>query len=416
MKNFYYDKGTMFVEKIAMKSIAESYGTPSYIYSRAALTNNFLSYLEALDNQPHKICYSVKANSNIAVLGILAKLGAGFDIVSGGELERVILAGGDPKKIIFSGVGKTPEEMRRAIELGVHCFNVESEAELKVLNDVAQSCKKIAPVSLRVNPDVDANTHPYISTGLRENKFGIDIKKALGVYLKTKKMKSLKIIGVDCHIGSQLIETAPFIDALKRVLVLVDNLQEHGIHIEHLDIGGGLGVCYKDEKPPQIRDYVKEIVSNLEGRNITLILEPGRSIVADAGVLLTKIEYLKPGEEKNFAVIDAAMNDMIRPALYQAWLAVELVTGNKDLPKKWDIVGPICETGDFIAKDRLLAIRQGDLLCVRSAGAYGFSMSSNYNSRCKAAEIMVDGNNMYEIRKRETVQYLVRGESLLPNE
>jgi diaminopimelate decarboxylase len=250
---------------------------------------------------------------------------------------------------------------------------------------------------LRVNPDVDANTHPYISTGLRENKFGIDIKKALDVYLKIKRLKSLKIIGVDCHI-------------------LVDNLQEHGIHIEHLDIGGGLGVCYKDEKPPQIRDYVKEIVSNLEGRNITLILEPGRSIVADAGVLLTKVEYLKPGEEKNFAVIDAAMNDMIRPALYQAWLAVELVTDNKDLPKKWDIVGPICETGDFIAKDRLLAIRQGDLLCVRSAGAYGFSMSSNYNSRCKAAEIMVDGNNMYEIRERETVQDLVRGESLLPNE
>ena len=416
MKHFYYDKGVMFVEKIAMESIAERYGTPSYVYSRAALTNNFLSYLKALDNQPHKICYSVKANSNIAVLGILAKLGAGFDIVSGGELERVIIAGGDPKKIIFSGVGKKPEEMQRALELGVHCFNVESEAELEVLNSVAESCKKIASISLRVNPDVDANTHPYISTGLRENKFGIDIKKALGVYLKVRQMKFLKIIGVDCHIGSQLTETAPFIDALKRVLVLVDSLLEHDIHIEHLDIGGGLGVCYKDEKPPQIKDYVKEIVSNLGERNITLILEPGRSIVADAGVLLTKIEYLKPGEEKNFAVIDAAMNDMIRPALYQAWLAVEPVTTNEGSTKKWDIVGPICETGDFIAKDRSLAIRQGDLLCVRSAGAYGFSMSSNYNSRGKAAEIMVDGNIMYEIRKRETTQDLIRGESLLPNQ
>jgi len=416
MKHFYYDKGVMFVEKIAMESIAERYGTPSYVYSRAALTNNFLSYLKALDNQPHKICYSVKANSNIAVLGVLAKLGAGFDIVSGGELERVIIAGGDPKKIIFSGVGKKPEEMQRALELGVHCFNVESEAELEVLNGVAESCKKIASISLRVNPDVDANTHPYISTGLRENKFGIDIKKALEVYLKVRQMKFLKIIGVDCHIGSQLTETAPFIDALKRVLVLVDSLLEHDIHIEHLDIGGGLGVCYKDEKPPQIKDYVKEIVSNLGERNITLILEPGRSIVADAGVLLTKIEYLKPGEEKNFAVIDAAMNDMIRPALYQAWLAVEPVTTNEDSTKKWDIVGPICETGDFIAKDRSLAIRQGDLLCVRSAGAYGFSMSSNYNSRGKAAEIMVDGNIMYEIRKRETIQDLVRGESLLPNQ
>ena len=416
MKHFYYDKGVMFVEKIAMESIAERYGTPSYVYSRAALTNNFLSYLKALDNQPHKICYSVKANSNIAVLGILAKLGAGFDIVSGGELERVIIAGGDPKKIIFSGVGKKPEEMQRALELGVHCFNVESEAELEVLNSVAESCKKIASISLRVNPDVDANTHPYISTGLRENKFGIDIKKALEVYLKVRQMKFLKIIGVDCHIGSQLTETAPFIDALKRVLVLVDSLLEHDIHIEHLDIGGGLGVCYKDEKPPQIKDYVKEIVSNLGERNITLILEPGRSIVADAGVLLTKIEYLKPGEEKNFAVIDAAMNDMIRPALYQAWLAVEPVTTNEGSTKKWDIVGPICETGDFIAKDRSLAIRQGDLLCVRSAGAYGFSMSSNYNSRGKAAEIMVDGNIMYEIRKRETIQDLVRGESLLPNQ
>ena len=304
--------------------------------------------------------------------------------------------------------------MQRALELGVYCFNVESEAELEVLSDVAKSCGKIAPISLRVNPDVDANTHPYISTGLRENKFGIDIKKALQVYLKIRNMDSLKIIGVDCHIGSQLTETAPFIDALKRILVLVDKLLDHNIQIEHLDIGGGLGVCYKNESPPKIKDYVKEIVTNLGERNLTLLLEPGRSIVANAGVLLSKIEYLKPGKEKNFAIIDAAMNDMIRPALYQAWLAVDPVVLKKDIEHKWDIVGPICETGDFIAKDRLLCLDQGDLLCIGSAGAYGFSMSSNYNSRGKAAEIMVDGDNMYEIRKRESIQDLIRGECILP--
>jgi diaminopimelate decarboxylase len=414
MRNFYYEDGEMFAEKIAMRSIAERYGTPSYIYSRAELTNNFLSYQGALGGKPHMVCYSVKANSNIAVLNVLAKLGAGFDIVSGGELERVVTAGGAPEKIIFSGVGKKPEEMQRALELGVYCFNVESEAELEVLSDVAKSCGKIAPISLRVNPDVDANTHPYISTGLRENKFGIDIKKALQVYLKIRNMDSLKIIGVDCHIGSQLTETAPFIDALKRILVLVDKLLDHNIQIEHLDIGGGLGVCYKNESPPKIKDYVKEIVTNLGERNLTLLLEPGRSIVANAGVLLSKIEYLKPGKEKNFAIIDAAMNDMIRPALYQAWLAVDPVVLKKDIEHKWDIVGPICETGDFIAKDRLLCLDQGDLLCIGSAGAYGFSMSSNYNSRGKAAEIMVDGDNMYEIRKRESIQDLIRGECILP--
>ena len=415
MTYFHYKHGEMFAEKTALESIAQHYGTPTYVYSRLALTNNFLSYQRALHGRPHMVCYSVKANSNIAVLSLLAKLGAGFDIVSGGELERVITAGGDPKKIIFSGVGKKPQEMERALELGINCFNVESDAELDVLNNVARACGKIASVSLRVNPDVDANTHPYISTGLRDNKFGIDINRAPEIYLKAKKMESVKIIGVDCHIGSQLTETAPFIDALERILVLIDKLQEYDIYIDHLDIGGGLGVCYKNEEPPKTEDYVKEIISHLGERDITLILEPGRSITANAGVLLTKVEYLKPGQDKNFAIIDAAMNDMIRPALYQAWLAVEPVTPKVGTPSTWDIVGPICETGDFIAKERSLVVSQGDLLCIQSAGAYGFSMSSNYNSRGRAAEVMVDGDNMYEIRKRETFEDLIHGESLLPD-
>ena len=413
MAHFYYNHGEMFAENVALETMAENYGTPTYVYSRSALTEHFLAYQVALANQSHLICYAVKANSNIAVLNVLAKLGAGFDIVSGGELERVIAAGGDPKKIIFSGIGKKPKEMERALALGIHCFNVESEAELDVLNAVARACGKRAPISLRVNPDVDANTHPYISTGLRENKFGIDIHEVLEVYLKATQMESLDIIGVDCHIGSQLTETEPFIDALSRVLTLVDTLQDHGINLKHLDLGGGLGVCYKDEIPPRIDDYVKELLLHLGKRDLTLILEPGRSIAANAGILLTTVEYLKPGREKNFAIVDAAMNDMIRPALYQAWLAIDPVTPRVGIARKWDVVGPICETGDFIGKDRILIIAQGDLLCIRSAGAYGFSMSSNYNSRGKATEIMVDGDNIHEIRQREHFEDLIRGESLI---
>jgi diaminopimelate decarboxylase len=413
MTYFSYRSGELFAEDVALATIAECYGTPTYVYSRAALTEHFLAYQNALADRAHLVCYAVKANSNIAVLNILAKLGAGFDIVSIGELERVLTAGGDPGKIIFSGVGKKPSEMERALEVGIHCFNVESEAELELLNRVAGACGKIANISLRVNPDVDANTHPYISTGLRENKFGIDIHKALDVYLRAKDMAFLNIVGVDCHIGSQLTETAPFIDALTRVLALVDELDKNGVNLQHLDLGGGLGVCYKDEKPPHPANYIAELRQHLGERDLTLILEPGRSIAANAGVLLTRVEYLKPGQEKNFAIVDVAMNDMIRPALYQAWLTIDPVTPRTGVALTWDIVGPVCETGDFLGKDRTLVIAQGDLLCIGSSGAYGFTMSSNYNSRGRAAEIMVDGSDIHEVRRRETFEDLIRGESLL---
>jgi len=415
MTYFSNRNGELFAEDVALTTIAELYGTPSYVYSRAALTEHFLAYKNALEDCPHLVCYAVKANANIAVLNVLAQLGAGFDIVSVGELERVLAAGGDPSKIIFSGVGKQPIEMERALEVGIHCFNVESEAELHMLDRVARSMGKTANVSLRVNPDVDANTHPYISTGLRENKFGIEIQKALDVYLAAKEMESLNIVGVDCHIGSQLTETAPFIDALTRVLALVDELAENDIELKHLDLGGGLGVCYKDEQPPHPADYIAELRQHLGNRELTIVLEPGRSIAANAGVLLTRVLYLKPGEEKNFAIVDVAMNDMIRPALYQAWLNIDPVSPRVGKPAMWDIVGPVCETGDFLGKDREMVIGPNDLLCIGSSGAYGFTMSSNYNSRGRAAEIMVDGDKIHEIRRRETFDDLIRGEALLPN-
>lgn len=414
MSYFSNCNGERFAEGVAMATIAERFGTPTYVYSRAALTEHFLAYQNALADYSHLVCYAVKANSNIAVLNVLAQLGAGFDIVSVGELERVLAAGGSPKKIIFSGVGKQPTEMERALEVGIHCFNVESEAELDLLNRVAGACGKTADISLRVNPDVDAKTHPYISTGLRDNKFGIDIHQAREVYLRAKQMDHLNIVGVDCHIGSQLTETAPFIDALERVLALVDQLAEDGITLNHLDLGGGLGVCYKDEQPPQIADYIAELRQHLNGRDLTLVLEPGRSIAANAGVLLTRVQYLKPGREKNFAIVDVAMNDMIRPALYQAWLSIDPVTPRTGVSSVWDIVGPVCETGDFLGKERELVIAQGDLLCIGSSGAYGFTMSSNYNSRGRAAEIMVDGDTVHEVRRRETVEDLMRGETVLP--
>lgn len=414
MSYFSNCNGELFAESVAMTTIAERFGTPTYVYSRAALTEHFLAYQNALTDCSHLVCYAVKANSNIAVLNVLAQLGAGFDIVSVGELERVLAAGGDPKKIIFSGVGKQPTEMERALEVGIHCFNVESEAELDLLNRVAGACGKTANISLRVNPDVDAKTHPYISTGLKDNKFGIDIHQAREVYLRAKHMDHLHIVGVDCHIGSQLTETAPFIDALERVLALVDQLAEDGITLNHLDLGGGLGVCYKDEQPPQTADYIAELRQRLNGRDLTLVLEPGRSIAANAGVLLTRVQYLKPGREKNFAIVDVAMNDMIRPALYQAWLSIDPVTPRTGVPSVWDIVGPVCETGDFLGKGRELVIAQGDLLCIGSSGAYGFTMSSNYNSRGRAAEIMVDGDTVHEVRRRETVEDLMRGETVLP--
>lgn len=414
MTDFYYQKNQLFCEQVALNQIAEQYGTPSYIYSRAAFTRHFLEYQQALGDHAGMICYAVKANSNIAILKVLAKLGAGFDIVSLGELERVLTAGGDPSRIVFSGVAKTSSEMRRALEVGVCCFNVESSPELTRLNDVAKSMGVIAPVSLRVNPDVDAKTHPYISTGLKENKFGVDIEEAINVYQQAASLSHLNIKGVDCHIGSQLTTIDPFLDALDRVLRLVDRLADLGIHIEHLDLGGGLGVTYDDEKPPAIKDYLEEIIVRIGGRALSLALEPGRSIAANAGVLLTTVEYLKPTRHKNFAIIDAGMNDNIRPSLYQAWQrALPLNETANVEPLLWDLVGPVCETGDFLAKDRQLALETGDRIAIMSAGAYGFSMSSNYNSRPRPIEIMVDGDQVHVIRDRETVDDLLRGEKFI---
>ncbi len=415
MDAFEYRNGQLFAENVSLDAIAEQYGTPTYVYSRAYLEQQFLSYQQALVGRDHLICYAVKSNSNIAVLNVLAKLGAGFDIVSQGELERVLAAGGLPENIVFSGVAKTPAEMRRALEVGIHCFNLESEAELEVLQQVAADMGKIAAISLRVNPDVDANTHPYISTGLKDNKFGIDFEQAPRVYRRAAELENINIVGVDCHIGSQLTEVTPFLDALDRVLALVDQISADGIEISHLDLGGGLGVRYKDEQPPEPSAYVAAVLERLGDRKLTLLFEPGRSISANAGVLLTRVEYLKPGDHKNFAIIDAAMNDMIRPALYQAWLDILPVTPrNSGEPQTWDIVGPVCETGDFLGKDRSLNLQAGDLLSVASSGAYGFTMSSNYNSRGRAAEIMVDGDNMHLIRQRETIADLMQGETLLP--
>jgi diaminopimelate decarboxylase len=406
----------LFIEDIALADIANEFSTPCYVYSKAAISANFSAYQAALKERDHLICYAVKSNSNIAVLQTLANLGAGFDIVSLGELERVLLAGGDPAKVVYSGVAKTANDMRRALQIGIHCFNVESEAELVVLNRTAAELGVSAAVSLRVNPDVDAKTHPYISTGLKENKFGIDINLAPAVYQRAATMANISVVGVDCHIGSQLTEIQPFVDAMGRLLVLVDQLSELGIHLQHIDIGGGLGVRYQDEIAPSAAEYLAALLLQLEGRHETLVLEPGRSITANAGVLLTQVEYLKSNGEKNFAIVDAAMNDMLRPALYQAWMDIQPVTDSDIETKTYDVVGPVCETGDFLGKDRSLAIAEGDCLCVFSAGAYGFVMSSNYNTRPRAAEIMVDGDQTHLVRARETIEDLVRGEQLLPSQ
>ena len=404
----------LFIEDIALADIANEFSTPCYVYSKAAISASFSAYQAALKERDHLICYAVKSNSNIAVLQTLANLGAGFDIVSLGELERVLLAGGDPAKVVYSGVAKTANDMRRALQIGIHCFNVESEAELEVLNHTAAELGVSAAVSLRVNPDVDAKTHPYISTGLKENKFGVDINLAPAVYQRAAAMANISVVGVDCHIGSQLTEVQPFVDAMDRLLVLVDQLSELGIHLKHIDIGGGLGVRYQDEVAPSAAEYLAALLPQLEGRHETLVLEPGRSITANAGVLLTQVEYLKNNGEKNFAIVDAAMNDMLRPALYQAWMDIQPVTDSDVETKTYDVVGPVCETGDFLGKDRPLAIAEGDCLCVFSAGAYGFVMSSNYNTRPRAAEIMVDGDQTHLVRARETIEDLVRGEQLLP--
>ncbi|MHB0817806.1 diaminopimelate decarboxylase [Stutzerimonas stutzeri] len=414
MEAFSYRDGQLFAEGVALSALAQRFGTPTYVYSRAHIEAQYRAYADALSGMPHLVCFAVKANSNLGVLNVLARLGAGFDIVSRGELERVLAAGGQPERIVFSGVGKTRDDMRRALEVGVHCFNVESTDELERLQQVAAELDLVAPVSLRVNPDVDAGTHPYISTGLKENKFGIAIADAEAVYVRANELSNLEVVGVDCHIGSQLTTLPPFLDALDRLLGLVDRLAGRGIHIRHLDLGGGLGVRYRDEQPPLAGDYIQAVRQRIEGRDLALVFEPGRSIVANAGVLLTRVEYLKHTEHKDFAIVDAAMNDLIRPALYQAWMDVVPVQPREGEGRPYDIVGPICETGDFLAKDRELALAEGDLLAVRSAGAYGFVMSSNYNTRGRAAEVLVDGDQAFEVRRRESVQELYAGESLLP--
>jgi len=414
MEAFSRRDGQLFAEGVALSAIAERFGTPTYVYSRAHIEAQYRAYADALTGIPHLVCFAVKANSNLGVLNVLARLGAGFDIVSRGELERVLAAGGQPERIVFSGVGKSRDDMRRALEVGVHCFNVESTVELERLQVVAAELGKVAAISLRVNPDVDAGTHPYISTGLKENKFGIAIADAEAVYARAAELPNLKVVGVDCHIGSQLTSLPPFLDALDRLLALIDRLAARGIRIEHLDLGGGLGVRYKDETPPLAGDYIAAVRERIAGRNLALVFEPGRSIVANAGVLLTRVEYLKHTEHKDFAIIDAAMNDLIRPALYQAWMDVVPVSPREGEARAYDLVGPICETGDFLAKNRELVLEEGDLLAVCSAGAYGFVMSSNYNTRGRAAEVLVDGEQAFEVRRRETLEELYAGESLLP--
>ena len=412
MDYFSYKNQSLHAEDINVKVLAAQYGTPLYVYSRATLERHWHAFNDALGDHPHLICYAVKANSNIGVLSVLAKLGSGFDIVSGGELARVIEAGGDMSKVVFSGVGKTPQEIEFALQQGIHCFNVESEPELERINAVAGKLGKKAPISLRINPDVDAKTHPYISTGLKANKFGIARERAVEVYSLAASLEHLNVVGMDCHIGSQLTETGPFVDALDRLLELVDELSAKGIEISHLDVGGGLGVTYKDETPPHPKEYAKAIAAKMAGReHLTLIMEPGRAIAANAGIMLTKVEFVKEGEEKSFAIVDAAMNDLIRPSLYSAWMSIIPVDENPaHKPHVYDVVGPICETGDFIGKDRELAIAPGDLLAVRSAGAYGFVMASNYNTRCRPAELLVDKSDVHVVRERENLKDLWKGE------
>lgn len=411
MSYFDYQAGTLHAENVSVDKIAEQYGTPVYIYSRSALENHWQAFDDAFSAYPHLVCYAVKANSNLAVLNVLAKRGSGFDIVSMGELARVMAAGGDPAKTVFSGVGKTEQEIEYALQHGIRCFNVESIPELDRINTVAGRLGKKAPVSIRVNPDVDAQTHPYISTGLKENKFGIAIEDAREVYRSTQNMPNLDVVAVDCHIGSQLTSVAPFVDALERVLTLIDELAEDGIHIEHLDIGGGLGIHYRDETPPTPAEYAQALAPLLKDRDLEILLEPGRAIAGNAGILLTKVEFIKPTEAKCFAIVDAAMNDLLRPALYQSWQQIQTVKQHPTTKAlNYDIVGPICETGDFLGKDRELALEQGDLLAILSAGAYGFAMSSNYNSRPRAAEVMVEDDKIHLVRERETINDLFAGE------
>ncbi|MGR9045970.1 MAG: diaminopimelate decarboxylase [Gammaproteobacteria bacterium] len=415
MDFFEFRNNELYAEDRPVNDIVSRYGSPCYIYSRATIERHWHAFDKAFGEHPHLICYAVKANSNIALLNLLARLGSGFDIVSVGELERVLAAGGDPKKIVFSGVGKREDEIRAALNTGIRCFNIEVSGELDRINRLAGELGVVAPVSFRVNPDVDAKTHPYISTGLKENKFGISIEQALIEYRRAASMPNIELIGIDCHIGSQLTETTPFLDALDRVLKLVKTLEAEGIKLHHLDLGGGLGIRYRDEQPPEPADYTQAILDRLDGSGFEILLEPGRAIVGNAGILVTRVEYLKSTPDKNFAIVDAAMNDLVRPSLYGAWQNIIPVrTDSTAEAATWDIVGPVCETGDFLGKNRRLSLAPGDLLAIRSSGAYGFTMSSNYNSRPRVAEIMVDGGAVHLIRERESLEHLWAGEKLLP--
>ena len=415
MDHFFYKGNNLIAEGVSITSVAEKFGTPCFVYSKAALEDNFGAYKKAFGDHPHLICFAVKANSNLAVLNVLAKLGSGFDIVSGGELDRVLAAGGDPRKVTFSGLGKTANEICKGLDADIHCFNVESEAELKRINDIALSKSKIAPVSIRVNPDVNAETHPYISTGLKENKFGISMAQAMQLYVDAKNMVGINITGIDFHIGSQLTNVQPVLNALERILTMNDQLLTKGIEINHINIGGGLGIKYNDEKPPRPDEFISAIKQKFNDVDLKIVIEPGRSIAANAGILITRVEYLKQHEDKNFAIIDGAMNDLIRPALYGAWqeiVPVDKAPNNKVLA--YDVVGPICESADFIGKDRMLDIKQDDLLAIKSVGAYGFVMSSNYNSRPRAPEVLISGSDIHLIRERETTDDLFRNEYLSP--
>ena len=407
-------EGKFYIENTLVENIAKEYGTPSYIYSKKIILDNYLDFKNQFNDINHLICFAVKSNPNIAILNLLAKNGAGFDIVSGGELQRVIAAKGDPKKVVFSGVGKSKEDIELAIKHGILTFNVESEAELFRIQSIAKMLGKVASISIRVNPDVDPKTHPYISTGLKDNKFGVDEKNAISMYKIANELDSIQIKGIDCHIGSQITELQPFEDSIKKLLVLIDHLTSIGISIEHIDIGGGIGIQYSDEVPPTFSDYAKTVKNILKGRNLKIIFEPGRALIGKAGILLTEVEYIKNSSEKNFMIINAAMNDLMRPALYGAFHEIINLTPTDSEKKNYDIVGPVCETGDFLGKDRLLSAEEGNILAVLDAGAYGMSMSSNYNSRPKASEILVDDDKLHLIRNRETFADLINGEQLLP--
>ncbi|CAN1531696.1 LysA Diaminopimelate decarboxylase [Methylophilaceae bacterium] len=416
MNSFTLKNNHLHVEKRALADIAREFSTPCYVYSKDALTQAFNNFSAGFADCRHLVCFAVKANPNLAILNLFARLGAGFDIVSGGELSRVLAAGGDPKKVVFSGVGKTEAEMQAALNAGIFCFNVESASELKRLNQVALSMGKVAPVSLRVNPNVDAKTHPYISTGLKNNKFGVAYEEALGIYEQAASMPGIAIHGVDCHIGSQITELSPFLDAFDRVLALVDALAARGIAVQHIDAGGGIGIAYQGETPPEFSVYAAAMRSKIAGRDIKLVFEPGRALVGNAGVLLTKVEYLKHTEAKNFAIVDAAMNDLMRPALYDAYHDIQAVSPREGVATNYEIVGPVCETGDFLGHDRRLSLQEGDVLAIMSAGAYGMSMASNYNTRGRAAEVMVDGDACHLIRQREQISDLFALEKILPTE